>query len=75
MTRRKITDVTVSTIATGPLRGLIEIHSGDLTFKFELNEDSAHAVCAELEHFLTQRPCKVQGHTSSGDIRTARRVT
>jgi hypothetical protein len=28
--------------------------------KFEFNEDVAHAFCAELEHFLTQRPNKVQ---------------
>jgi len=52
----KITDVSVSTISTTPLRGTIEIDTPDSTIKFELNEDIAHSICSRLEHFLTQEP-------------------
>jgi hypothetical protein len=61
MTIRRITTLSVSTIATEPLRGLVEIRTVHSTTKFELSEDLAHAVCVELEHFLTQRTDKVQG--------------
>jgi hypothetical protein len=50
----KITDVSVSTVSTTPLRGTIEIDTPDSTIKFELNEDIAHSICSRLEHFLTQ---------------------
>ena len=50
----KITDVSVSTISTTPLRGTIAIDTPDSTIKFELNEDVAHSICTCLEHFLTQ---------------------
>jgi hypothetical protein len=50
----KITDVSVSTISTTPLRGTIEIDTPDSTIRFELNEDIAHSICTRLEHFLTQ---------------------
>jgi hypothetical protein len=50
----KITDVSVSTISTTPLRGTIEIDTPDSTIKFELNEDIALSICTRLEHFLTQ---------------------
>jgi mitochondrial fission protein ELM1 len=60
MTTPRITEFSVSTVATEPLRGIVEIGTGGSTMKFEFNEDVAHAFCAELEHFLTQRPNKVQ---------------
>jgi hypothetical protein len=50
----KITDVSVSTISTTPLRGTIEIDTPNSTIKFELNEDIALSICIWLEHFLTQ---------------------
>ena len=50
----KITDVSVSTISTTPLRGTIAIDTPNSTIKFELNEDVAHSICTWLEHFLTQ---------------------
>jgi hypothetical protein len=50
----KITDVSVSTISTTPLRGTIKIDTPDSTIKFELNEDIALSICIWLEHFLTQ---------------------
>lgn len=50
----KITDVLVSTISTTPRRGVVEIHTAESTFKFELNEDLAHSICTGLERFLTQ---------------------
>ena len=56
----KITDVSVSTITTTPLRGTIEIDTPNSTIKFELNEDIAHSICRRLEHFLTQEsPAKL----------------
>ena len=51
----KITDVSVSTVSTTPLRGTIEIDTPDSTIMFELNEDIAHSICTWLEHFLTQK--------------------
>ena len=51
----KITDVSVSTISTTPLRGTIAIDTPNSTIKFELNEDVAHSICTWLEHFLTQK--------------------
>jgi hypothetical protein len=50
----KVTDVSVSTISTSPLRGTIEIDTPDSTIRFELDEDIAHSICTRLEHFLTQ---------------------
>jgi hypothetical protein len=50
----KITDVSVSTISTTPLRGTLEIDTPGSTIKFELNEDVALSICTWLEHFLTQ---------------------
>jgi hypothetical protein len=52
----KITDVSVSTNTTTPLRGMIEIDTPNSTIKFELNEDIAHSICSQLERFLTQEP-------------------
>jgi hypothetical protein len=60
MTIHKITGFSLSTIATGPLQGIVEINTDGSSMKFELNEDVAQAVCIELEHFLTQRPNKVR---------------
>jgi hypothetical protein len=51
---QKITEVSISTNSTEPLRGIVEIDTAVSTMKFELNEDMAHSICAELEHFLTQ---------------------
>ena len=50
----KIIDVSVSTISTSPLRGIVEIDTADSTIKFELTEDIAHSICTDLERFLTQ---------------------
>ena len=55
----KITDVSVSTISTTPLRGTIAIDTPNSTIKFELNEDVAHSICTWLEHFLTQEQRKL----------------
>jgi hypothetical protein len=57
---RKITDVTISTISTEPLRGIVEICTVNSTTKFELNEDMAHSICTDLEHFLTQKQRRTQ---------------
>jgi hypothetical protein len=51
----KISKVSISTISTDPLCGIVEIDTADSTMKFELNVDMAHSICTDLEHFLTQR--------------------
>ena len=59
----KIAEVTISTESTEPLRGIVEIDTADSKMKFELNEDMAHAICTDLERFLTQErpmPGKIQ---------------
>ena len=52
----KITDISVSTISTNSLRGVVEIETLHSTIQFELNEDVAHRICTHLERFLTQQP-------------------
>jgi hypothetical protein len=47
--------VSISTRSTAPLRGIIEIDTMDVTIRFELNEEMAHQICADLERFLTQK--------------------
>ena len=51
---RKISDFSISTVSTEPLRGIIEIDTFGSAVKFELSEDTALNICADLEHFLTQ---------------------
>jgi hypothetical protein len=51
---RKITNFSISTVSTEPLRGIVEIDTFDSAMKFELNEDTALNICTDLEHFLTQ---------------------
>jgi hypothetical protein len=52
---RKITNFSISTFSTEPLRGIIEIDTFESTVKFELGEDTALNICTDLEHFLTQK--------------------
>jgi hypothetical protein len=51
----RIDRVSISTRSTAPLRGIVEIDSADATIRFELNEEIALQICADLERFLTQR--------------------
>ncbi|MEH2569374.1 hypothetical protein [Bradyrhizobium sp. AZCC 2289] len=51
---RKITNFSILTVSTEPLRGIVEIDTFDSVVKFELSEDTALNICADLEHFLTQ---------------------
>ena len=50
----RITDVSISTIMTNPLRGVFEIETPDAIIKLELSDGIAHSICVALEHFLTQ---------------------
>ena len=50
----KITDVTISTISTEPLTGILEMDAGDRIVKFEITEQLAHLICTDLERFLTR---------------------
>jgi hypothetical protein len=68
----RITAVSVSTIATTPLRGSIEIDTPDSTIKFELNEDIAHSICSQLEHFLTQGPRGLTGRSAANNSSATR---
>jgi hypothetical protein len=51
---RRITDFSITTVSTEPLRGIIEIDTFDSVVRFELSEDTALKICTDLEHFLTQ---------------------
>lgn len=50
----KITDITISTVSTEPLTGILEVDAGDRTVKFEITEQLAHLICTDLERFLTR---------------------
>jgi hypothetical protein len=50
----KITEVTISTISTEPLTGILEVDAGDRVVKFEITEHLAHLICTDLERFLTR---------------------
>ena len=60
---RTITEVTISTTSTEPLRGIVEIGTAGSTTKFELSADIAHHICTGLEHFLTQKQHDIQRTT------------
>jgi len=58
---RRIVDLSISTVSTEPLRGIVEIDSFDSTMTFELSEDTALKICTDLERFLTQRSTRGHG--------------
>jgi hypothetical protein len=58
---RKIVGLSISTVSTEPLRGIVEIDSFDSTVTFELSEDTALRICTYLERFLTQRSTRDHG--------------
>ncbi|WP_454618764.1 hypothetical protein [Bradyrhizobium cenepequi] len=54
MAVRKIAAFSVTTNCAEPLRGIVEIDMAGTTLRFELNEDLAHSLCSDLDHFLAQ---------------------
>jgi len=50
----KITDFSISTTMTNPLRGIVEIETPESAIKFDLSEEVARSICVALERFLTQ---------------------
>lgn len=50
----KITEVVVSTKSTEPLAGILHVITTDAEIKFEITEDLAHKICADLDRFLTR---------------------
>ena len=54
MAVRKIAAFSVTTNCAEPLRGIVEIDVAGTTLRFELNEDLAHSLCGDLDHFLAQ---------------------
>jgi len=63
---QKITRLSISTHSIEPPRGIIEIETTNSILKFELNEDLAHALCTDLEHFLTQVPERTRSRARLG---------
>ena len=62
----KIARLSISTHSTNPPRGIVEIDTANSTIRFELNEDVAHRLCTDLEHFLTQVPQRARYHSRRG---------
>ncbi len=62
---QKILSVSVSAESTDPLHGTIEIETSNSRIRFELNDEVAHNLCADLEHFLTRRkpPAPAASHS------------
>lgn len=56
MAVHRATNIAVSTVSAGPLRGTIEIDCAGTVAAFEIDEELAHRLCADLERFLTQGP-------------------
>lgn len=54
MSVHKIAAFSVITDCADPLRGIVEIDMAGTTLRFELNEDTAHSLCSDLDHFLAQ---------------------
>lgn len=61
----KIARFSISTHSTSPPRGIVEIDTANSTIRFELNEDTAHSLCTDLERFLTQVPQRVRHRSRS----------
>ena len=52
--RHRIAKATISTVSTRPLSGVVQIDTAASTMQFELNEETAHDLCTQLDRFLTQ---------------------
>ena len=52
--RHRIAKATISTVSTRPLSGVVQIDTAAATMQFELNEETAHDLCTQLDRFLTQ---------------------
>jgi hypothetical protein len=62
----KIAKFSISTHSTNPPRGMVEIDTASSTIRFELDEDTAHGLCTDLERFLTQVPQRVRNSSRRG---------
>ena len=50
----KITEISIFTKSTEPLTGIVQVNTAEAEMKFEITEDLAHAICTDLERFLTR---------------------
>jgi hypothetical protein len=50
----KLAEVTILTRSTEPLTGVVQVNTPDAEIKFEIREDLALKICADLERFLTR---------------------
>jgi hypothetical protein len=63
----KIARFSISTRSIDPPRGVVEIDTETSTLRFELNEDLAHSLCADLERFLTQPAQRSDARSAGAD--------
>lgn len=49
-----LTDFSISTSATDPLGGVVNVVTAGSSLTFHITEDIAHRICTDLERFLTQ---------------------
>ena len=52
---RRILAVSVTTSTKTPLVGVVEWQTTDGAFACEINEEIAHALSSDLDHFLSQQ--------------------
>jgi hypothetical protein len=50
----KAIEISILTKSTEPLTGLVQVSTDGEEIKFEITEEIAHRICADLEHFLTR---------------------
>ncbi len=73
MPPRNALQVFVSTKSINPLSALVRIITTDEVIQFEVNDEMAQAICAGLEHFLTQ-DAKLHSSPDSESRTEARRT-
>lgn len=52
---RRVLAVSVTTSTKMPLTGVLEWQTADGAFACEINEEIAHALSTDLDHFLSQQ--------------------
>jgi len=62
----KIASFSISAYSADPPRGIVEIDTENATLSFELNEETAHSLCTDLERFLTQAPQRLRNRSRRG---------
>jgi len=50
----KVIEVSILAKSAEPSTAIVEVNTTDTQMKFEIAEDLAHKICADLERFLTR---------------------